>query len=284
MARPGDQRPGDRVPGDRVSGDRLPAAHRPALPPVDPPSDPVGNLVRGGIGVARVGMGVGLRVAAFGVRTSARFAARVVAAGRDGGSPAAVVAETVRDLRTDGRELLGLDPAEEVPSTAQRRSRVTPDVLRARATWLLRQSVDIDYEEPVHPAWLDILDAITPDEARILRHLRDHGPVAMVDVRSQPLAGTAHTEAEAVTLVGELAGCRWADRVPGYLVNLQRLGLVDRPTDPLPAAAYEMLEAQPAVQDALRRSRRGTTVRRQVRLTPFGADLCAACLPTDPVA
>ena len=61
----------------------------------------------------------------------------------------------------------------------------TPELLRSRGAQLLRQSVDIDYEEPVHPAWLDILDALTPDEARLLRHLRDHGPVAMVDVRTQ---------------------------------------------------------------------------------------------------
>lgn len=257
---------------------RLPAEHRPAIPAADVAGDPVGNLVRGGLGVVRVGVGVGARVAAFGVTTSARFAGRVLRAARHGEPAGEVVAETVRDVRERGRELLGLGPLGEEPAGAPRR-RATPEVLRARGARLLRQSVDIDYEEPVHPAWLDILDALTPDEARLLRHLRDHGPVAMVDVRTQPITGPSTLVVGGVTLVGEVAGCRFADRVPGYLVNLTRLGLVGTPAEPLPPEAYEMLEAQPAVQDARKQARRSTVVRRQVALTAFGQDMVAACLP-----
>lgn len=259
---------------------RLPAEHRPAIPAADVPGDPVGNLVRGGLGVVRVGVGVGARVAAFGMTTSARFAGRVLRAARHGDPAGEVVAETVRDVRERGRELLGLGPLEDGPRPPRRSA--TPELLRSRGAQLLRQSVDIDYEEPVHPAWLDILDALTPDEARLLRHLRDHGPVAMVDVRTQPITGPSTLVVGGVTLVGELAGCRFADRVPGYLVNLTRLGLVGTPAEPLAAAAYEMLEAQPAVQDARKEARRSTVVRRQVALTAFGQDMVAACLPAGP--
>jgi hypothetical protein len=35
------------------------------------------------------------------------------------------------------------------------------------------------------------------------------------------------------------------------------------------------------VLGALRRAGRGKTIRRSIKLTPFGEDFCATCLPTD---
>ena len=80
-------------------------------------------------------------------------------------------------------------------------------------------------------------------------------------------------------MIGARAGCRYVDRVPAYLNNLFRLGMIwfSRETlnDPLP---YQVLEAQPDVLAAMHSVRQAKVVRRSIHLTPFGDDFCRVCL------
>src|SRR6185503_679380 len=76
-------------------------------------------------------------------------------------------------------------------------------------------------------------------------------------------------------------GCRHLDRVPAYLNNLYRLGLIwfsrEQVGDHL---RYQVLEAQPEVVAALEEAGRGArTVRRSIHVTPFGKDFCNLCIP-----
>jgi hypothetical protein len=72
---------------------------------------------------------------------------------------------------------------------------------------------------------------------------------------------------------------RYLDRVPAYLNNLDRLGLVwlshESVTDPM---EYQVLEAQPDVLEAMHSVRFSKVVRRSIHLTPFGEDFCRTCL------
>lgn len=81
-------------------------------------------------------------------------------------------------------------------------------------------------------------------------------------------------------MIGAEAGCRYTERVPAYLNNLFRLGLIwfsrEQLDDP---NLYHVLEAQPEVTEAMRKAGRATTVRRSIHLTPFGIDFCETCLP-----
>src|SRR4051794_7778682 len=80
-------------------------------------------------------------------------------------------------------------------------------------------------------------------------------------------------------MVGTESGCRWVDRVPSYLNNLERLGLIWFSREPLDdPLRYQVLEAQPEVLTAMGRAR-SKTIRRPIRLTPFGEDFCDVCLP-----
>lgn len=190
-----------------------------------------------------------------------------------------------------GRTLLRLARAatrEAPPPVAETppRRRATPDssaaALRRRGEELLRESADIRADQDSHPAYMRILDALAPDEARILRFLATHGSQPSVDVRSGlPLA--SELLAQGRTMIAEEAGCRYRDRVYAYLNNLHRLGLVWFLREPLrDAARYQVLEAQPEVVEALKRGgRTARTVRRSIVLTPFGEDFCATCLPLD---
>jgi hypothetical protein len=84
-------------------------------------------------------------------------------------------------------------------------------------------------------------------------------------------------------MVGAQSGVRRRDRVPAYLNNLARLGLIFLSDDPLDdPVAYQVLEAQPEVLGTIKETSRAKTVHRSIQLTPFGLDFCQVCLPLDP--
>ena len=153
--------------------------------------------------------------------------------------------------------------------------------LREQGAELLRQSADGYTDQSAHPAYARILEELAPDEARILRMLADRGPQPAVDVRSVQLLGLgSQSVAEGLNMIGPQAGCRHPERVPSYLNNLYRLGLIWFSKEPVDdAIAYQVLEAQPMVLDAIKGAPRAKTVQRSILLTPFGTDFCDVCLP-----
>jgi hypothetical protein len=162
--------------------------------------------------------------------------------------------------------------------------RPTPERLRELGAELLRRSADIDDEGEGHPAYARILQELAPDEARILRLLAIQGPQPAVDVRtSGPLAVLkSDLVAPGLNMIGAEAGCRHAERIHSYLNNLYRLGLIWFSREPLDdVSAYQVLEAQPEVSEAMDKAGGGKTVRRSIHLTPFGRDFCGTCLPLD---
>jgi hypothetical protein len=266
----GHDRPGD----DRVEGLRA------ALP-----------------GLARVGAGVYLRTAGWAVGRSLRATRRVAQAAVSPESATELAGDMRKGVRDAARELVGITEIEErlrqvVPS------QVLPDRpepgdegepppsptanLRAQGTQLLRQSADVDYDESAHPAYARILGELAPDEARILRMLALEGPQPAVDVRTAKALINSELVAPGLSMIGEHAGCRFLDRVPAYLNNLYRLGLIWFSRESLDPHRYQVLEAQPDVLAAMHSGGRSKTVRRSVQLTPFGEDFCRICLPLAP--
>lgn len=153
--------------------------------------------------------------------------------------------------------------------------------LRAEGEQLLHRSRDVHYEIDAHPAFERILSELAPDEGRILRLLLLEGPQPSVDIRTGGPIGVVHSRliAPGLSMIGARAGCRYVDRVPSYLNNLFRLGMVwfSRETlrDP---QRYQVLEAQPDVLEAIHSVRQAKVVRRSIHLTPFGTDFCRVCL------
>ena len=152
--------------------------------------------------------------------------------------------------------------------------------LRERGAELLARSADVSQTEDLHPAYARILDNLAPDEARILRLLASGGPQAAIDVR-RGLPLVSELVAPGLNMIGAEAGCRYPDRVPAYLDNLNRLGLIWFSRETLrDVNRYQVLEAQPEAVAAMREGgRTSRTVRRSIHLTPFGVDFCEACLP-----
>jgi Abortive infection alpha len=241
------------------------------------------SLLRATPTLARLAAGAYVRTAQWGLATSVRVSSRLVRAAAAGESPAELAKEAGEDVRDYMRHFLGLPNGSDPLATEEKPEPPEHVTLRERGAELLAQSTDVDYDEPAHPAFERILEQLAPDEARILRLLHQAGPQPAVDVReAKPLGIAAGLVEGGLTMIGTVSGCRFCDRVPAYLNNLERLGLIWFSREPLEdPLRYQVLEAQPEVIDALRRAGRGKTVRRQIALTPFGADFCRLCLPMD---
>jgi Abortive infection alpha len=224
-------------------------------------------------GIARIAASTAWHTTELWLGAYVRAGRRVVRAALNGEPPGVLLEDTRAAVRGYARELLNL--AEETPPASVDGHDQT---LRERGEELLRRSADVDYEEDAHPAYDRILSELAPDEGRILRLLATEGAQPSVDVRAG-LPMVTHLVAPGLNMIGAEAGARYGERVPAYLNNLYRLGLIWFSREPLEPHRYQVLEAQPDVLAALRSSRQGRTIRRSINLTPFGQDFCQTCLP-----
>ncbi|WP_203336414.1 Abi-alpha family protein [Nocardioides limicola] len=153
--------------------------------------------------------------------------------------------------------------------------------LRQRGEDLLNRSRDVWNTDVAHPAYERILGELAPDEARILVLLIRSGPQPSVDVRTGGPVGMVSSEliAPGLNMIGPRAGVRYLDRVPAYLNNLFRLGLIWFSSEALrDGLEYQVVEAQPDVLEAMHSVRFARVVRRSIHLTSFGEDFCRICL------
>jgi hypothetical protein len=276
------------------------------LPPDGSPRRPTADSVSKALpGLVRIGFGAGVRTAGWTAKAYLRAGSRVVQAATSGESAAELLHDLEHGAKGYARELLGIPAIEERLPEALRDRRSPDDeagesaetaaaaaaardlrTLQRKGADLLHKSTDVDYEEPAHPAYQRIIEELAPDEARILRYLTIEGPQPSVDVRqgktpliNSPLIGT-NMVAPGLSMIGSNAGVRYLDRVPAYLNNLFRLGLIWFSREPLEdPLRYQVLEAQPDVLEALHGPGKTKTVRRSILLTPFGEDFCRVCLP-----
>ena len=233
-------------------------------------------------GLARLAAGAWWRTNLWTAQTAARATRRLARAARSGDSAATLIDDTRREVARTGRRLLGIGEDSPPPDRDYRAYDDQP--LRERWDELVDLSTEIEVDDvDGHPAFAGILGQLHPDEARILRLLYTAGPQAAVDVRNwRPLGIGSHVLAPGLNMIGQHAGCLMVERVPVYLSNLYRLGLIWFSREPIgEVGPYQVLEAQPEVKRALKSAGRGTTARRSVRLTPFGEQFCLACLPGD---
>jgi Abortive infection alpha len=251
-----------------------------------------GSALRAVPGLVRIAATAGWRTAEWTVGASFEATSRVLRAAASGESAAELFERTGAELQGYLRGLLGIldggpgegptGPPEAPPETDAASNGVVAS-LRERGAELLRRAADLHDEEDAHPAYRNILENLAPDEARILRLLSLEGPQPSVDVRtSRPFGLASELIAPGLTMIAGAAGCRQLENTHAYLNNLYRLGLIwfsrEQVGDHL---RYQVLEAQPDVQEAMSEAGRGRTVRRSIHLTPFGQDFCQTCIPVD---
>ncbi len=100
--------------------------------------------------------------------------------------------------------------------------------LRERYLNLLAAAMDGDAAGRVHPAFLNVLRQLTPDEVRIISTFQHDGPYPLITVSARYRFGERlSTELRHFSLLATEAGCEQPERVPMYIDNLCRLGLAE---------------------------------------------------------
>jgi hypothetical protein len=263
---------------------------RPLVPEViRADSQDVSAVLRAAPSLARFAVAAWWRTTEWSLGVALNTGNRVFGAVVSGQSPAVVLSTLGTELRTNVRQVLGIGDQPSYPGVGVI-NRVLPfeapepiveRPLKEIGAELLLRSSDMSYDDELHPAYVRILGDLAPDEARVLRLLAREGPQPSVDVRtSRPLNVATQLVAPGLTMIGAQAGVRHIDRVPAYLNNLFRLGLIWFSREPVAdRLRYQVLEAQPDVSAAMKQAGRGRTIRRSIELTPFGEDFCTTCLP-----
>jgi hypothetical protein len=239
------------------------------------------GLLHSAPGLVRIAAVAWRNSAGWTLGASARAGSRLMRAATSGERPDEFLREAGGEMRDYARRLLGIGWSDDEPADVPDSAGAATPSLRDRGAELLRRSADVGFEEDTHPAYARILGDLAPDEGRILRLLALQGPQPAVDVRSGwlPIGVGSQLLAPGLSMIGAEAGCRHPDRVPAYLNNLERLGLIWFSRESLEGPRrYQVLEAQPEVAEAMREAKRSHTVRRSIHLTPFGEDFCETCL------
>lgn len=159
------------------------------------------------------------------------------------------------------------------------------ELVRRRFRNLLDRSSDVS-DDHGEPALLEIVEQMSPDEARLLNFLAEHGPTPYIDLMRTSMVGTG---SDAVlyhlSMAADRAGCRHPERSQPYLENLRRLGLIALPKSPLDGHEdYQLLEGLELYIQRAKEIREDRNARPRMRkghivLTALGERLITIALP-----
>jgi hypothetical protein len=160
---------------------------------------------------------------------------------------------------------------------------------------LLATAMDRETAYRAHPAFVEILKQLSPDEAKLLSLMATlpEYEMALINVRSEVFSQASVSRSLSDVLrhfytLGERAGCTFPDLANSYLDNFERLGLIE--VDDVyhwageeAIAEYERLEQHPKVLDARAEIEQteGSRVdigRGLIRITVLGSQFIEACV------
>ena len=141
-----------------------------------------------------------------------------------------LTAESVREKiqALPEEKLVEPEPYVAIPAMQQLSYCVNNEELRELYANLLVSSMNADKKWQVHPAFVDIIKQLTPDEAKFIRNLRPFVPInnPLIDVRIEyDEAGSGRTIISNFTNVG-LDQLDVPQNIGSYIDNLERLKLI----------------------------------------------------------
>ena len=164
------------------------------------------------------------------------------------------------------------------------------ETLRDMYANLLAASMDTRTATGAHPAFVEIIRQLTPDEARLICLIAQDRAFPLVTVRREykvetPLERGGMEVLVHFSLLGWEAGCDFPQMTPTYLDNLCRLGLAVIPTisEYTKPGIYDSLEKHPQVELAKASIEadekwRAAVYRKGLQVTQFGMQFCRICV------
>lgn len=165
--------------------------------------------------------------------------------------------------------------------------------LREMYASLIAASMNVITTNETHPAFVDIIKQLTPDEARILKLFTSQSTFPLLDVNKLVTvhghSRTGHIRMlHNFSLIGIKANCERPNDAPIYIDNLCRLGLAEvlSGIELFSSRQYEELESSDVINQ-IKLAHRETTpdsiqiVRGGIKLTEFGNRFCKTCIEQD---
>lgn len=127
----------------------------------------------------------------------------------------------------DESEICEPEPYVAIPAIQQMCICQNSDELRDMYANLLATSMNVDTKYKVHPAFVEIIKQLNPDEAKFLRSLNKSRLYPLIDVRLQsPSAGGGYNDLRKNVTIQGYDVVENKDQIGSYLDNLDRLGLI----------------------------------------------------------
>jgi len=157
--------------------------------------------------------------------------------------------------------------------------------LREMFSNLLASAMNSKVASTAHPSFVEIIKQMSPDEARIIKHLGHNNYLPLINLhRTVPEGEGEATIYRNFSLVGEQANCTFIELVPSYLDNLQRLGVINIPEGRhlTPDSKYSTLENHPKLismcSNIEKQNATPILQKRYFFLTTFGIQFFNACI------
>lgn len=171
-----------------------------------------------------------------------------------------------------------------VPAIQQLSYSLDSEDLREMYANLLASSMNIDTKANVHPAFVEIIKQLCPDEAKLLKYLSDKGDQPLIDIHLiQSPKREYSISLQNFTVIAD-GICENPHKIGFYLDNLARLKLLDISDDRSLANdnEYDPLENHPLIKQIM-----GTQLpdgksyeikKHSFKLTEFAFDFIKVCL------
>jgi hypothetical protein len=156
---------------------------------------------------------------------------------------------------------------------------------------LLAASMDKDTAHGAHPAFVEIIKQLTPDEAKLVKLFELKIPYPLIDVRweyKKPNREEGKYGGVSVlvnfSLLGYIAGCEFSQMTPTYIDNLCRLGLAEvQDSEYTAKGVYDAVEVFPEVQQEKAKIEnnpelKAVIVRRGLHITELGKQFVRVCV------
>ncbi len=162
----------------------------------------------------------------------------------------------------------------------------TPEIANMFAT-LLATTMNKETAEKAHPAFVEVIKQLTPDEAKIIKLIEEHVEFAVLTLYIQPETDSSSYIHRRYSTIGLDANCSHADMTPAYLDNLCRLGVTEYPqashtSTGKKSPVHEQIESETTLlEDKRKYEESGKKVsigNSIISLTQFGVQFCEACL------
>jgi len=169
------------------------------------------------------------------------------------------------------------EPYVAVPAIQQLSYSLDSEELRELYANLLASSMNVDKKSDVHPAFVDIIKQLAPDEAKLLRSFSYQHVIPLVKIRQKSLDGKGFTVLEKYHLNIPNGVLEMPQNTPVYIENLMRLQLIEIPADThyTTESLYTPLETHMVFVGVPSESI--TYDRKIINVTPFGKQFVRIC-------